>query len=1120
MSNIRQNIENASRNALNISQKDIPSAGREVFRHPLQALTGLGVGAALAIPNNLATVGYGAQGLANFALGKEKPFENLDKYNKWGNDVNRAVVTGIPISDERGGMMTPIINTAGAVASGINNTVGGIATPIINSAGKLLNNIKIGDAHLNLPTNIPSRQEYSPQAAGVGAAVGDLLGPGAYFKAIGKVPGLGALGNAAGGIPAIAAQATIGADRYLGQPLLRGAANVTSALGDPILKGAAKVGEVSKSKLVNPIADSLDNTMTGMVKNAINPRLPEDILKLETDQNIINRLSALAGKPASRIDDIGEYLYNSKLSQGQKFQDELTTLTDSKARAIADAKLKGKSVDDIDKLKDSYDSKIQKFKDSGPEESFNNKEIDNFIKNDLGYDPANMDKKNLAVIRDQFKGAYNKHIKNLEIAEGDSSFDKAFKLYDEAKANGTEDFTQHFDNIIKSGKDRVTNALNKLDDAVFENDPELYKANKDFLEKTFDDTASKIASTGNENLAKRFVDEYKTTASARIAKIALMGKFENAASDAFQYARNQGAVMENRLASRGIDYAEYLKNRNGASKWEKENPLFVDKLYAEKNKTTADAFGNSSEYSNLLDPAKRLGKLPPQVKDFMSKLRSHPAGNIFDAITETLGYGMQHSVRRYVTRDIIHDAYAIAKAEGLVEGTKEFNQFVKNEADALMVENGFSNVKTTFGTLDENGKAIAIPSFDDYVKGAIEKSVAGYKLPRGLAKEAASAMSYMGTWVKGATIANNKSFNNAIDALSRISKTGKVTQADRVAIFRSIYDQAINLAIFGARGSRAAGSYTELPGNPIGSDTKDSLSTKFSDWVTKDILGYSDDKQRLFRDGLLSTLTGTATDRQLNTPLIGTNPQILEGTLGRYISMIGNPNLDDNLAKFVPKEIQSAVDAKLGEGLKNYKGDDITSDLSETAQNSPSVQSGIGYMLNKPTLPNVEGITALKNDEQGILNKYDRYTLEEIIADKKLKKEFKADMLRIGIDMKTPEGVDRFIAMTDMLKAADDKFPTSTMYKKLNADASKILARDKNSPEFRDVKETISEDKAIQIAAEAVLNGKVKVLEVLLHLGFKPDKEFKKSVREKMKEIQARNKDREDAREADNSVGE
>ena len=811
------------------------------------------------------------------------------------------------------------------------------------------------------------------------------------------------------------------------------------------------------------------------------------------------------------------------MSAGEAFQKQLSELKAQKAEALSDAKANKKPSEDIFSIRENFDSKIEKLKEKAPNQNYSDKEIDSFITKDLGYDTANMDKKNLAVIRERFKGAYNNHIKKLETLEGDLSFDNAMNGYNEAKNSGVEDLAAHADNIYGAAKDKVTKAMTELDDAALESSKELYDARKVNLQNTFDETAAKIADTGDEFLAKRFVEDYKNTWAAKIAKFALLGKFENASSDALQYARNQGAVMQNRLASRGVDYGEYLKNRTGAGKWENDNPLFVDKLYAEKNKTTADVFANSDEYSNLLDPNfKKTNTIPNKVKTAIGQVGRSGFGTVLEKAIDAQGYGMQHTVRRYVTRDIIHDAYAIAKSEGLVEGTKEFNQFVKAEADALMIENGFSKVKTSFGTADETGKAVAFPSYDDWVKESIEKSLSGKRISKGAAKELASAVSYMGTWVKDAAIANNRSYNNAVDALRRIEKTGQVTQADRAAIFRTIYDQAANAIIFGARGSRIPTTYTEEPSSQIGSDTKKSASTKLADLVS-DFLNFSDADRKRIKDGWFDKLTGTASDRQLNIPMTGVNTDIFKGTIDRYLALFGGGNIDEALGKMVPREIQNMVDAKIGEGVKDFKGNDITPDLSEIAQDSPSLQAGIGAMLGKPTLTDVSGITAAKNDEEGLLNKYDRYSFEEIGKDATLKKQFKQDLKRIGIDYSAPGGIERVKTIIDRLRDADEKFPTSSTYKKINATATKIMSLGKGSPEYLDIKRDIPTSKVPQIAAEAILNNKLKMLGVLTHLDFIPEDrekllEFKSQVKAKIKEIQSRKKETKETRKADNEA--
>lgn len=1118
MSNLHNNIENAGRNLFNFAQKDMPSAGREAARHPLQTLTGLGVGAALSIPNNIATLGLGGLGLGNVIMDKPKPFEQLDKYNKWTTDVNRAVVTGNPMSEEAGGIATPLINTAGAIASTINNAIGAVGTPIINEFGKLVN--KTGT---NFPTDIPSKQEYSPQAAGIGSAIGDLIGPGGYFKALGKVPGLSSI---SGGVPAIAAQAAIGADRYLGQPILRGTSNVFAPAIDPLLKGAAKVGEVTKSKVVDPASqwDIFNNDIARGTKNIINTRLPEDILKLETSPQVLTDISKLTGKPVSSINDSGEYLFNSKMSAGQAFQKELSQLKAQKAEALSDAKVNKKPSEDIFSIRESFDKKIEKLKETGPNETYSNTEIDDFITKDLGYDTAKMDKKNLAVIREQFKGAYNNHVKKLKTLEGDLSFDNAMSGYNEAKNSGLadEDLVPHYDNVYGAAKDRVAKAMSELDDAALESNKELYDAKKQNLQQVFDDTAAKIYETGNDSLARRFVDDYKNTYAAKIAKFALLGKFENASSDALQYARNQGAVMQNRLDSRGIGYGEYLKNRTGAGEWEKNNPLFVDKLYAEKNKTTADVFANSDEYSNLLDPDfKKSNTIPGKVKSAIRQVGKTGFANIIEKAIDTLGYGMQHTVRRYVTRDIIHDAYAIAKSEGLVEGTEEFNQFVKAEADALLVQNGFSKVKTSFGTLDQNGLPKAAPSFDDWIKEGIEKSISSKNLNKGTAKEIASAVSYMGTWVKDASIANNRSYNNAIDALTNISKTGKVTEADRIAVIRAIYDQASNAIIFGARGARIPGTYTEDISSQIGSDTKKSASTRFADFISE-LLNFSDADRKRLKDGWYDKLTGTASDRQLNIPATGINPDIFKGTLERYMSgNLFNPSVW--IADRFPKELQNKVNAFLGEGVTDYKGNEVTPDLSETAQNSPSLQSGIGLMLTKPTQVDSSGLTATKNDEEGILNKYDRYSLQDMLKDPNLHQQFLDDLARIGIDSSAPKGFERFKNIAKRLKENTEKVPTSSQYKKLNANASKVLSLGEDSPEYLDIKREIAPSRVPQIAAEALLNNKKEMLKALIHLKLVPQDEeklveFQAKVRAKVEEIEARKKESDEIRKANNEA--
>lgn len=971
----------------------------QVAKAPIQAAVGLIPGALESIPNTLATVGLGAQGVLNTALGKEKSFENLDNYNKEIVNINNSIGQGIFGND------------------------------------------------------------YNDQAFNAGAATGDLLGPSALIRPLGKVAKIAGQGGLADKIENLAGNPILSgsygleshlatkARKNLIDPLATKIAQNTE-FANPLVEGLATaqkfaredipkfVGEnVSKIPLVgNPLANLPEDISVSFAKNILNPRTAEDMARKEFGTDIFDAISEKKGTAIGNLKDLGQSF----------FYDKADDLVKAGKKDVVDLKLN---------------------------------DLQNYLKKDLGIDLKKIDKNSLAPILDEINTGLRIAGEKVKRLNADTNYKLAKQGYEKAIRDFPDDVQMQEDyrkSMVKASYDEITSKGNILEKNVYKPgiSPKSIDEMRDSIKNTYSKKVAELAEI-DPNLAKDLEAKFKTSAIGEMSKYALFGNSEAAVSDLLQYNRNSTAVRDKYIIANNVLDTDIMKNSRGAVNWRVNNDKMLTEAIRKPNALFTDSINNSILENNVKSVKSAL---PFQ---FFKKLPIDKTLEFVKKAVDNSGFSFQEHNRLLIMNSIIDDAYSIAKAKGMKEGTENFNKFIIDTSKSMMEDLGIAKKKTSFGI---KGGAEKQLSFDDMVSEG-----AGKILPGQLGKEAKAAALSMSSWVKGATMSNLQSFNMAKDALYRVSKTGKISAADRLAIIKFGLDSVVNLGLFGLRGAKIPGAFVEAK-NPLDNssmpmyENPNSMAT-WAVGLLADIFNIgNEDLLKAVKDGFYGYVSGGASSsRQTTIPITGssTGSDIASGLFKRYMGILPagiQGNWAEVIKPFLPKSAIAMADAKINGAIRGFKDKDVSMDFDKSNQESISKKTLVSGMLQKPSVVDVDSIktpaTSLeKISEQEVIDKYANFTKDQLIDSD----DFFSDLESL------PE--ERRDSVAESILDSIEKGVKSTVYTKIKSNKANLKALSPEVPEqaeiLREINRSMTDEQSIQAAAEAGLNKDDDSFEVL-----------------------------------------
>ena len=1020
-------------------KKAVPEIANQVKKDPLQAGTGFVAGAAGSVPNMIGTLGTGALGLVKTAIGKDDAFKEADAWNKGYTDLGNKV--------------------GGAVFG----------------------------------------ENYNPTAFQTGAAIGDIAGASAITK---PLAGLARMNKAEGlargieGVGTVLGAGTYGLESQAADiarkrldPLVNKGAGL---IPDAVLKGAAKAQEGARNAL-GGISDSVP-----VVKNLLNPRTAEDMLRKEINPEAFNVLSDKYKKPITNLSEWGEVLHNSIYkditnnktldlnSKITKKTEEINKLKTKNLNGKNDIKIEEKTAEINDIKKEIEKYKREDLKLNVPELSLN--QLESKLKTDFGIDTKKIDRNSLAPILNEINAGVQKKGKEIARLTADTDFNTAKNLLTEAKAakaNGLETFgpdnmpveqaiSRHTEDLVNSSYDSIFNKFNEYEKASYK--PGSTEAQLNTLKTRISDNAyDKINKIKNidEAAAKELASRFESANFSHITKLALFGRSENAASDLLQFNRNITAVRDKHFRANGVLDYDVLGEAKGARQWKDANYSLIKNQLIDPHLNYADAVKNTLSNAQLGDIT-RSSALRALPSSFLKAIKNsgEVVRPLIDSAYKTLGYGVQDSAKKQILNSILDDAYAIAKAKGMKVGTENFNKFVISTAKNMTEDIGFKPKSTSYGYRDVYGNIKSDLSLDDRFQQTM-KQFGGEKY----GKELSSASMAMSSWVKSATMSNLQSFNNFKDSLYRISKTGKVTKADKINTIKFALDSIVNLGLFGLRGLKLPALSQELPTikDTINEDNPQTAGTVVAG-VFLDALGAPREITNIFKEGFYGHITGASSSRQTSIPYSGmaNGFKIASSLINRYVS--GGPM--EVIYSMIPKDAQAIVNAKLNDMITGMGGRDITLNYGKGTQESSALRTAVGGMMQKPVAfdPQMSNtIEQPKMAEEEIINNFSRMKLSEFSSPKNID-----NLINTLIDSGIPE--ERIDSVIDSITDRISDNSHSKLYTALKTNKSYWAALNPETDRtvMRELLSDYSEREVTQAAAEAVLDNKDDILNIIV----------------------------------------
>jgi len=813
-------------------------------------------------------------------------------------------------------------------------------------------------------------------------------------------------------------------------------------LTDPIIKaGAAVTKPATKARGAAP----------EFLANTLNPKSTTNFVK-STDPHILPQLSKSYGVQISKIDDLGEPLYN-------RF----------KAAKTTDKGL------DVDK--------------------FVNKEL-------LKYD---ISPKGKTLLKEELTNAINYNKKFMDIGEAEAHYGNILKKAKNSKLvekelKGVEEFikkhpekvTEEFIQNRNLLREEVMQGLSgeKLIDAArrirtnYDNayNTTLFSGNQKYISQADD-----IRHSRHEKILKDLTDidpvlanEYKNAATQSwvgdMGRIFNWFKAEPYIGDLVQSVEALPHATINNAEILGINSLDALKFRGSFKPWFKDKK--IQKLYGEQivnryrntiqslqEKANIESVFNIDTYSNLNNIK--------SIKDLQKVKLSDIRGGLL-ALGDRLGYSFQSGARERVIENVIlPEAYSQIKAWGRYkEGTLDFNRAVMNHTIKYMEDLGMIAPDSKFVYKSGVGELRTGKHIDDAIQDAF------LKMNSPIAKEGRSAALFMTKWVKGAVQAKLQAYNNVVDVFRSYGQTGTITKADRAKLLNGIVEMAEGIAIFGARGAKVPGAFVENPfGEQKPNEVPETVGTYLMGQIA-DTLKFDSELRNLLREGGWYKMTGMSGARSESIPIIGASAGTdiasallitrLENVLSATMRTLETGDLsllgEVALSTITPTDIDILTNVQTTGKILDSQGNEIFIDKDKfPLQKNPVARYGTA--ITKNLTPDYE---QSKDEMVGeadtrIRDKYKKLTFSQVLKDDNFDKLID-DVSKLYPE--NPQKVEDLVSSIIEDKVAPER---TKFFKKLNRDANDLLGFPAEALQEVKALQRLSDKEVAKLAAESVM---------------------------------------------------
>ncbi len=920
-------------------------------------------------------------------------------------------------------------------------------------------------------------QEQQLKAAESGLFISSMISPSLPYGKLAK--GLKGLEVAKGGAAGIAGSKTMQAKGFASDLITQAAASPIAKGLDSLLVSAGKAtvkGEQVAKKL------GAGSAFQERMANTLNPKSVTNYVKSQ-DPHILPQLSEKYGVPISRIDDLGEPLYqkyksekltNNKLNMDSFIKKELkqfdvsakgkALLTDEITESVLNAE-KFKDVDEASKL---YDITLRKY--------HNSKEAE-------------------------------KHLMGL--ADKITSEDD-FARFESYMSEIQEGYNS--DKIVRNAQRLRTNHENKYFEALYTGQDDVINSTKlksiETNERIIDDLM-KIDSTGD--LAKAYDQAATESIVGNLGRMFNWFKSEPYIGDLTQTLESLPHAALNNAEIFGINIGDALKAQKGSSQWIKSNNRLIQDTVIDKYRHSIQALQEQTATKSMFD----VGKFK-SLNDF-KKVGAKEGLKILGSSIDTAGYAYQSGAReRMLIDNVIPKAYGQVKAwGGYAENTPEFNKAVVNHTLKFMDDTGMISPKSKYVVKQKAGLGKFSYKVEENIDDWLHNTFKGQGF---IQKEATASSMFMTKWVKGAIQAKLQSFNNIKDTLYEIGKTGKVTDLQRAKLINGVLEQALGLAIFGARGTKVPGMFQEMS-DPTGFAGEDDIPETVSTWLVNEIalqLKVDTDLRNTLREGLWGKVLGMAGARTESVPFIGAGlgADISMGLITKKFANVvdraseaikqGDISLlaEGALSTIIPADVDMASDVSVTGAPISSKGEKLSVDTEEhPLMKNTAIKKAVYSTKNKPIeFLAQESILSKKitDIDKTIKQKYQRLNLKEFATKSNIKSVVR-DLKSVYEDSGRIE-----IILEDMIN--DKLMPTkSKLFKGYKRDMTDLLSLDtklvkKHFPQLM----TISEKETLNLIAESIVHEpNSQTILLLKKVGKLPklSKEQKLGIKEKVKEL-------------------
>lgn len=917
-------------------------------------------------------------------------------------------------------------------------------------------------------------QEQQEKAAASTLFMSSLASPSLPYGKLGK--GLKGLEAAKGGAGGIAGSMAAKAKGTIFDATAQAAASPLAKGLDPLLVGAGKV--------TTKVSKQLDKVNNEFLANTLNPKSVTNYVKSH-DPHILSQLSEVYGVPVSRLDDLGEPLY--KKFKGLKSEGEISSNVDKfldvELRSF-DMSAKGKHL-----LKDE-------------------------LKTSIIYNKKYKDLDDSLYLYDRDIKGYNEVLKAqddlIKLADSMTTPEDLRKFQE--LQTGIQAQLDNTDDIINNAQRLRTNYENKYFDALYSGQENTIKKSKELSihnnQKIIEDL-NKIDPSGK--LAVQYDKAATESIVGNLGRVFNWFKSEPYIGDLTQTLESLPHAALNNAEALGINYGKSLQYGKEASKWVKKNNKLIQDTVIDKYRHSIQALQEQTATKSIFE-----GSNIKSLQD-LKKTSLKDGLRAFGSAVDQAGYAFQSGAReRMLVDNIIPRAYGQIKTWGkFAEGTPEFNKAVINHTLKFMDDLGMVPPKSKYIEKLKTASGKSYYKSHDHLDDWLQNKFKGQDM---ISKEARSASMFMTKWVKGAIQAKLQSYNNIKDTLFEIGKTGKVTNIQRAKVVNGVLEQALGLAIFGARGAKVPGAFTEFPElDSMGSP--DDVPETATSWLVNEIglqLGFDTELRNALREGLWGKLTGLSGARTESVPMFGAGLgseiskglilQRFEGTFEALFKAVETGDLSilgqGLLENIVPKDVDIASDVTVSGAPYSPSGNKMEVNREEHPLMKSSAIASAAYSTKNRPLEYLKQESFLdKNIEdidKTITSKYERLSIQEF-ATKSTIRSIVTDLKSV---YKDPSRVEKVLE-----RILDQKItPTkSKIFKRYKGSITDLLALDTELvKEYFPELLNLSKKATLDLIAESAVHEKNgQTLLLLKKVGKLPtlDQKDKESIKKKIQQL-------------------